>query len=241
MIKEKQAYNDIQVQPLSGGVNFGQRFLYHLRWAIHAYDFNFFMRLDDDMLLCFDRLLLDLDRAPQSNLIWSWVHCAYSLVRPEESFIIISQDIVRTFLSQHPHSILCHPWADQQIGIWINQLNLRDLYYSDERIHHHPPARDVPEIMYGDDLCLQYVAIHGAYEEFSRKLWAHRGQDGLYPPLNLPPLQAVCPYGEYFDWRYLFSTWNYEPKLCMGKPVWTTDKQMQTNSSFYAGREQATD
>lgn len=75
LLKEKSLYGDLEFQPLLGGVEFGLRFLYHAKWASANYDFQYFLRVDDDYFVCIKKLLNELPLRPKENLIWGNFHC----------------------------------------------------------------------------------------------------------------------------------------------------------------------
>ena len=47
--------------------------------------------------------------------------------------LMLSRDVIETFLDQAPHLMRCHPWADQMIGFWVSDLGLNNLYQTDHR------------------------------------------------------------------------------------------------------------
>ena len=98
LIEEQSTYNDTEFQNLQGGVEFGKRFLYHMVWAMQNYEFDYFMRIDDDYFLCLKRFLYEIPLPMVKQYHWGYVHCIESLVRPEESIIMFSRDLVETFL-----------------------------------------------------------------------------------------------------------------------------------------------
>ncbi len=236
--EENKKYKDIEFQDLGGGVEFGKRFLYHMVWAVRNYEFDYFMRLDDDYFLCLDKLINELPMPPRSMFHWGWVHCEEEVTRPEESIIIFSKDVIEMFLLQNPEKMRCHPWADQQIGLWVEDLAIRRKlpYLTDARLHHHPPARDSPEILAEKNICQHFLGIHGSYPKETQTLWEHRGS---YDLSNETLLQHsdICEPNFGFDWSLFIEKWRYEPKLCNMDPKWDTTKQNMGGS--YGGRQEA--
>ena len=73
---ESRAYGDILLAEAPGGVNFAVQYLWMLQWANETYDFQYFLRLDDDYFICFRKLMLELKVRPsQQNFQWGWLHC----------------------------------------------------------------------------------------------------------------------------------------------------------------------
>ncbi len=73
---ESRVYGDILLSGAPGGVNFAVQYLWMLQWANDTYDFQYFLRLDDDYFICFRKLMLELKVRPsQQNFQWGWLHC----------------------------------------------------------------------------------------------------------------------------------------------------------------------
>lgn len=61
IIKDENAkYGDIEYMGVPRGVNFARRILWILEWAVNNYVFDFVLRVDDDMFVCLQRLILEL-------------------------------------------------------------------------------------------------------------------------------------------------------------------------------------
>ncbi len=73
---EIRVYGDILLAEAPGGVNFAVQYLWMLEWANKTYDFQYFLRLDDDYFICFRKLMKELKGRPsQQNFQWGWLHC----------------------------------------------------------------------------------------------------------------------------------------------------------------------
>jgi hypothetical protein len=57
---ENTRYGDIEYMTVPRGVNFGRRILWILEWSVKNYIFDFVLRLDDDVFVCLQRLMLEL-------------------------------------------------------------------------------------------------------------------------------------------------------------------------------------
>ena len=73
---ESRVYGDLLLAEAPGGVNFTVKYLWMLQWANESYDFQYFLRLDDDYFVCFHKLILELKgHRPQQKFQWGWLHC----------------------------------------------------------------------------------------------------------------------------------------------------------------------
>ena len=232
MQAESKKNGDLRFQNLEGGVDFGKRFLYHLVWTMTNYDFHYFVRMDDDYFMCMDRFIQEVPMPPRSYYHWGWVHCIPGIVRPEESLILLSRDIVETFIGQDPDKILCHKWADQMIGIWNKELNLKKFYRHDHRLHHDPPAAHIQSFATETNICHKYLGVHGSYPEQQRVLWRHRGPSTYEPNKSFDDYSDFCEHPSEMDWRPFGGEWHGEPKLCKDNPVWEGPR-----GDTYKGRE----
>eukprot|EP00795_Rhopilema_esculentum_P003433 gene3433-1804_t len=237
LLEEEKTHKDIAFQKLKGGVEFGRRFLYHMIWAMKNYKFDYFMRMDDDYFFCLERFLHELPLPMRKLYHWGYVHCLSNIVRPEESIILLSNDLIKKFLKQDPNVIKGHPWADQMIATWVQELNIQSLYNHDPRLHHHPPLRefgDVPERF--KKVCTRYIGVHGSYPKDMRLLWTLREGNAISDG-NLDKYSGKCKVPQIFDWRVFGGVWRYEPKKLIDNPVWDTTKQ-KGNGKDYGGREE---
>ena len=143
-VSERNTYKDMELQALQGGWEFGLRFLNHIRWAMAKFDFQYLLRIDDDYFLCLKRLLEEISLRPKDNLVWGHFHCEVGITWIDESFLLFSKNIIQQFLAQNESTMLCHPHADQQIGIWLQDIKIKQ-YFHDTRLYHHPPASYAPQ------------------------------------------------------------------------------------------------
>lgn len=216
LLTEKETYRDIKFQPLSGGSEFGLRFLYQAMWASATYDFQYFLRVDDDYFVCLKKLLNELQFRPKQNLCWGHFHCPDNLVTwMDESWMVYSHDIIRSFLAQDARTMLCHPHADQQIAIWLSN-NSNRIVFHDSRLNHR--RRDSLDVQAGN-VCDHYLGVHKAYPSQMLML----GKDSGDGAKDVPPVanfSAYCPV-KSFDYKYFNSTtYFFEPKPCIENFEW---------------------
>ena len=246
---EQTKYKDMWFQPLRGGIEFGVRLLYHMVWAMVNYEFDYFMRTDDDYFFCLERFLYELPQPMEEHFHWGYTHCLSELVRPEESMLLFSRDLVQYFLSQKPHTMRCHPWADQMIGVWTTDLDENELFRHDSRLHHTPIVDQAPELRQLKNICIPYIGVHGTYPEDMRLFWKHRGatytnitnnniRDEMYG--NLISNSQMCQLVHHFDYQRFEQEWRYEPLRCIYDPIWNTKKQAVIGGVF-AGRQEDKD
>ena len=74
---------------------------------------------------------------------------------------------IRKFMAQNEDSMMCHPHADQQAMLWLNNI-LNKTHFYDTRLLHQPPASIVLHL----SVILNYIywCVHGAYDKTMRSL-----------------------------------------------------------------------
>ena len=103
--QESRVYGDILLGEAPGGVNFALKYLYMLQWANERYDFQYFLRLDDDYFVCFEKLMLELEVVrPRERFQWGWLH-SYGKGRNSHPLVSVYMD---KFLSQKVRFRLFH-------------------------------------------------------------------------------------------------------------------------------------
>ena len=218
LLNETSRYGDIEFQPLLGGIEFGMRFLYHAKWAAANYDFQYFLRTDDDYFVCLKKLLNELPWRPKQNLCWGNFHCEVQMTWIDESWMLFSSDIIDKFLNQDARTMLCHPHAGQQIGIWLNNISGR-LFFHDVRLN-HVRAFD----WQARNVCVTYMGVHRAFASRMLQL-AKTSEDGAK---TVPPISKFSSYCEYdtFDHRRLHDPYFYEPKPCVENSIGVKSHRM---------------
>ena len=245
LTEERRQHKDVYMQPLQGGIEFGKRLMYHMVWALTRYEFKYFVRSDDDYFLCLNRLMKELPLSPPlANFHWGYTHCKQELVRPEESLIMLSRDLVERFLLQNPHDIRCHPLADQMLGVWVTDMGILTLFRTDDRLHHAPIVDKSPHLRKEKKVCNKYIAIHGTYPQDMRLFWRKRG-DAIEEFAsekerdrtigNVLMNSAECEIPHNFNYLLFEPQWQYEPKRCIYNPKWDTSR-MNVVDGVYDGR-----
>ena len=67
LANESAKYGDLEFMPIPKGYNFGLRLLWLMEWSVQRYDFDFFLRMDDDYFVCLKRLLFEIPFRPQKR------------------------------------------------------------------------------------------------------------------------------------------------------------------------------
>jgi len=243
--KESELNKDMYFQPLRGGIEFGIRFLYHLVWAMTHYEFDYILRADDDYFFCLQRFMYELPQPMEKAFHWGYTHCILEIVRPEESMILLSHDLIETFLFQDPHKMRCHPWADQMMGVWTTDLMINNLYRHDDRLHHAPIVERQPELRTLKNICTKLIGIHGTYPEDMLLFWKNKGKNITNITSivkrdkklgNLLLNSEVCELVHNFNYLVFEPEWQYEPQRCIYFPLWDTKKQ-SVIGGVYSGRQ----
>lgn len=227
LLTEKLRYDDIKFQPLNGGREFGLRFLYHAMWASATYDFQYFLRADDDYFVCLKKLLHELPLRPKQNLCWGHFHCEPPITWIDESWMIFTPDIIESFLKQDARTMLCHPHADQQIAIWLNNMSNR-VYFHDERLI--LDRKDSFDVGAGN-VCEKYLGIHQAYAPQMLLLGKNSGDNGAK---QVPPVSNFSEHCKHTTFNYKVfegGDFFFKPRPCVSNIEW-----VKTNR-LWIGRE----
>ena len=155
---ERKKYRDMEF--LATPPQSGPQFLRVVEWATSKYRFDFLLHVKDDYFVCTENLLLGLGALPHGKLIRGYVHCAEGAVRVDQGFMLLSNMLIDSFLARRD-SLLCHPLADQQVALWLNNETHVEIFH-DYRVHHYPPAAEVPGLRENPNVCEKYVALRGS-------------------------------------------------------------------------------
>ncbi|KAJ7389237.1 hypothetical protein OS493_032705 [Desmophyllum pertusum] len=204
ILQERNRYKDLELQPLPSDdtVRFGQRFLISIKWAMAKFDFQYFLKLDDDYFVCLKRLLSELPSRPTSNLVWGHFHCQAGNTWADEAFVVFSRDMIHKFLAQDEKTMLCHPYGDQQFSLWLK--NMTKVYFHDPRLHHNPPASYLDKFKNSTNVCDSYIGLHGTYAEKMREFWLN-SNDGAKKVPPIANFSTFCRTARFDHRRFGFS------------------------------------
>ena len=141
--------------------------------------------------------------------------------------MIVSNDLVQHFIEEEHKSLMCHPYGDQAMQMWIN--NIRDVtYFGDPRVSFGVSANE-PILELHSDICKDFIALHGSYPIQIEQYW-QRLLTTSWKTYHVPAITYPC--GEQ-DKTYIYKNfqgmYHAKPVACKYFPVWNI-------SDFYVGR-----
>ena len=149
-------------------------------------------------------------------------------IRVDEGFVIVSNDLAQQFLREQNKTLMCHPYGDQAMAMWINNIP-GVTYFGDPRVHHAVAARDQILRNY-KDICGKFLAIHGSYPVEIEKFWLRVLSKGTMKNYPIPAITYPCgAMSRTFDYMSFYGMFNAEPKPCRNNPTWSI-------AEFYKGR-----
>lgn len=221
-----------------GGYAFAERLLWIWEWLLPRYNYSYFLRIDDDHFLCIDHLLHEIKLRPQQGLYWGFIHCQPKIVRVDEAWLLLTFDLIEEILEAKRNStLLCHPYGDQAVAIWITASTKNVTYFMDnDRIVHKSAGRD--PLYYRKDVCERYLSLHGSYPTAMHRFWLllklrKRNRTPLrYNVIDIEPFSKLCSYSSRFNYKGFISEYQFKPKLCSNNPRWRISEQT------HVGREE---
>lgn len=247
ILLENELYGDLIFQPISsGGVAFGQMLLYQLFWTFKNFKYKWFIKTDDDIYLCLKHIINRLPKhilPSKQHYIKGKLHCEKHRNRVDESFITLSYFTVKTFLNQNPFKMKCHPWADQQIAIWVQELELENIFFGDKHYLFDMEFSEEKYAKIGADKRICSDSIDGLHAVHYVWNYQHFKILEKYSKLNadnqskiLLKLDYTCKNNHRFLWCSFGDKWVYYPEFCYLQPVWNFNKQQYMNSKMYLGK-----
>ncbi|XP_057312054.1 uncharacterized protein LOC130653180 [Hydractinia symbiolongicarpus] len=139
--------NDMKILRTPLGRNFALRILESLRFAFQEYDFDYFLRVDDDYYPCIHRLMFELPkRMNLEYLFWGFTRC--SPARIDEGFVVFNNKLAIRILEDE-NSLICTDFGTTSISKWVMDISRTQnvsWFADNERVWHHPPVSLVPEL-----------------------------------------------------------------------------------------------
>lgn len=124
--EESRVYDDLTVQGIDRGMNFGVKLLWAMRWMHDHYSFDFFLRLDDDYFLCLERLVDELNCLRTPGKVETPFYAGYRACRKEnnayyidESYILISSVLIDRVLAISASNLKCSGYGSLTAGAWF--------------------------------------------------------------------------------------------------------------------------
>ncbi len=201
------------------------RLIWILKWVTANYKFDFFLRIDDDHFLCLDRLVAELPHRPTASLYWGFIHCRPKIVRVDEGWMILTQDLVEEALSKLNSTLPCHPYGDQAVAKWMIDSKYNVTYfYDNDRVVNRATAYHVKQYL-SSDICRKYLSLHGSYPKVMRRYWdatknktKHTRQ---YEILDMPRYEDKCEHSnKVFDTSVFYYEFNFDMRPCKDQPRW---------------------
>lgn len=197
-----------------------------MEWAQAKLKPKFFLRIDDDYFLCIEKLLHELTERPQQKLVWGSWHCDKpTAVFVDESFMLLTFDLVDLFMSFDEQTLLCHPFGDQQLALWLTNYSVKFTGFHDVRLHHNPPASKSTKLKTMRNICEVYLGLHGTYPNEMRTFWSV-ANDG---PKKIPKLSSIYPFfcrsRPHYKWDAMKEQYRFKPEYCAKNPRWTRERE----------------
>jgi len=235
-IQEQINNHDLEYMPYKGGYNFALRLLWMFKWFTQNYEFDFFLRVDDDYFICMDRLLKELPHRP-TPIYWGWIHCEPGIVRVDDGFMILSRDIIEEVLGRLNTTLVCSAFGDQAVASWIQESSKDIIYFLDNsRIIHQEVTSYMGNKYLIPNICNTYLGLHGTYPDYMRKYWKlyideHHAYGRDYSIPAITPFEYACEHSKDFNFEVFEPPYYSERKLCKYNPTFKGSNEQ------YLGRE----
>ena len=146
----------------------------------------------------------------------------------DEGFVIVSNDLVQEFLREQNNSLMCHPYGDQAMAMWINNIP-GVTYFGDPRVHHSVSAND-HILQYYTHLCGSFLALHGSYPVEIEKFWINHESLPRVKEYEIPGISYPCgQQNKTYSNKNFLAMYYAEPIPCKNLPRWNI-------SESYVGR-----
>ena len=133
--------------------------------------------------------------------------------------MIVTRDLTEYFLSQLNTTLLCHPYADQAMGLWLNDFPNLQTFADNERIFHsHFDSKE--KAVKRHEICNTTLAIHQSYPKEMKIYWNVylREKNETH---NVPAIVFPCNLPRHVNYTvFRGSMYFAKPILCKDNPVW---------------------
>ncbi len=121
---------------------------------------------------------------------------------------------------------MCHAYGDQAMAMWINNIP-GVTYFGDPRVHHAVVKRG--KILQYEDVCENFLALHGSYPVEVELFWLHISSKGTTKKYTVPPITYPCgTMDKTFNYRNFGGMYNAKLRPCRDNPKWSIGE-------FYGG------
>ena len=151
---------------------------------------------------------------------------------------MLTRDLIEEVLEKRNSTLLCSPYGDQAVAIWMGNSSKNVTYFMDNhRIVHKSAGKD--QKFFTKDVCMKYLSLHGTYPKAMRQLWLvasvfrQRTPEAIAYTVNkIEPFDKLCPHSPRFDYRGFIPEYQFKPKPCYENPKWALSKER------HVGREE---
>ena len=142
--------------------------------------------------------------------------------------MIVSNDLIQHFIKEETKSLMCHPYGDQAMAMWINDIE-NVTYFGDSRLHHNVSAGK-PILRQYPDICSNFLALHGSYPLQIDQYWKRM----LVTRRKKYPVAGITYPCEDMDKTYNYKKfkrkYHAKPIPCRDSPVWNISEMHVGNS-----------
>lgn len=187
LARESGAYGDIVQLEIPRGMNFGVKLLEAMRWTFKHFQFDFFLRLDDDYFVCLRRLVDDLDGFGKSNrspkpFYSGSLACVLEGSYVDEAYILLSSEIVSRIISSS--GLRCTQTGSLTAAAWMavgGPANREGdvQWVRDKRLDYMGKwwkDKEVDQSL----ICQHYIGVHRTYPHKMYEVWAMSPSGGTH-------------------------------------------------------------
>jgi hypothetical protein len=132
--------------------------------------------------------------------------------------VIVSNDLVQHFINEEHKSLMCHPFGDQAMAMWINGVE-NVTYFGDPRVNNEVNIGQYI-MKYFPDICKVFLALHGSYPIQIEQYW----QKTLVTPWTTYPVTEITyPCGDQdktYNKTNFKGMYHADPIPCKDSPLW---------------------
>lgn len=200
-LDENVNHNDIEYNHEPGGyAGFNERGKLHMKWALSTYRFKFYLRIDDDGVLCLDRLIWQLKTLDPSKasamLFWGKYWCRAHSSRADENFMLFSHQLAEFIINVLDHFRTSGWTLALNIGAFLIQM--KEVYIIDDRLQIEAQQGHIASYMsepYNSSLqvmyrvyCLEHIWAHHVNEKILKEAITYeKDMVNLSLPIFHPP------------------------------------------------------
>ena len=146
----------------------------------------------------------------------------------DEGFIIMSSDLIKNFLSKINTTLLCHPFGGQNIGIWLNGMNVTR--FGDNKRLFHLRFESKVKASKRTEICHTALGIHRSYPEEMRLYWRIYQKEDKNVSYEIPKISFPCRLPPGLNYKVMFKKYFAKPKLCRDNPI-------RDRGEYFKGRQ----